>query len=381
VVIRVTPQPPRGRSRVSVVVPCYQYGHYLAECVHSVLDQTGVEVDVTVIDDASSDDTAEVGWHLAAEDPRVRLVVHETNQGHIATFNEGLAGADGDYVVLLSADDLLAPGALARAAALLDAHPDVGLVYGFTRTFSTATQASSRRGVRRTGRALAQPPAATEVPSWSIWSGPEWLELICRRVTNPIYTPEVVMRNAVMRDLVGYDPRVPHAADFLMWLRAASRGSIGRVNGVDQAYYRIHGHNMHLEAYPGALRDLRERNRCFEILFEELGEAMPANLRRAARAGIAREALVVAGRAHRDGPPPADQADMVEQLVAFAEELDPPTRHGRHGRAYDAAVARARAGRRPLVPPRLTALRDRAVRHVRFRRWRATGIDAAAGST
>ena len=361
-VIRVAPRPPRGRPRVSVVVPCYRYGHYLPACVHSVLDQTGVEVDLTIIDDASPDDSAEVAQHLAAEDPRVRFVAHETNRGHIATFNEGLAAAEGEYVVLLSADDLLAPGALARAAGLLDAFPEVGLVYGFSRTFVDRP-----------------PPPRSVVRSWSVWSGPEWLEIVCRRVTNPIYTPEVVMRTSTMRDLGGYDPRLPHAADFLMWLRAASRGSVGRVNGVDQAYYRFHGHNMHLRECRGELRDLSERHLCFEILYEELGEAMPAHLRRAARAGIAREALIVANQAYRDGPPPADRAATVARLVAFAEELDPAARHGRFGRAYDAAVARARAGRRAPMR-RLAALRDRAVRHVRWRRWRATGIDAAAGS-
>src|SRR4029079_17735868 len=109
----MAPRPLRSRPRVSVVIPCYRYGHFLPECVRSVLDQDGVDVDVTVIDDASPDDSAEAGRRLAAEDARVRTIVHATNQGHILTYNEGLAAAGGEYVVLLSADDLLAPGALA----------------------------------------------------------------------------------------------------------------------------------------------------------------------------------------------------------------------------------------------------------------------------
>jgi len=362
-VTRVRPRPLRGRPSVSVVVPCYRYGHFLPECVGSVLDQDAVDVDVTILDDASPDDSADVARRLAADDPRVRLVAHTVNRGHIATFNEGLAAASGKYVVLLSADDLLTPGALGRATALMEAHDDVGLVYGFSRTFTDRP-----------------PPARTRVRSWSIWSGAEWLDLVCRRVSNPIYTPEVVMRTRTMHDLVGYDASLPHAADFLMWLRAATRGAIGRVNGVDQAYYRFHGHNMHMQQFPGALRDLSERHRAFEVLYDEVGDAVPAALRAAAGAGVAREAMVAALAGYRDGPPRPEAAGDLAALVAFAERIDPATRHGRLGRAYDDAVARAADGRRPRGSAALAALRERAVRHVRWRRWRATGIDGAVGS-
>ena len=119
-------------SSVSVVIPCYRYGHYLAECVASVLDhQPGVDVRVLIIDDASPDDSAEQARALAAADPRIEVRVHAQNMGHIATYNEGLLEwADGDYSVLLSADDRLTPGALTRAAGLLDARPEVGFCYG-----------------------------------------------------------------------------------------------------------------------------------------------------------------------------------------------------------------------------------------------------------
>ncbi len=115
-------------SSVSVVIPCYMYGHFLEECAASVLDdQEGVDVRVLIIDDASPDDSAEVAHKIAARDPRVEVIVHEANQGNIATINEGLLDwADGDYWTVLSADDRLTPGALRRARDLLDAHPDAG---------------------------------------------------------------------------------------------------------------------------------------------------------------------------------------------------------------------------------------------------------------
>src|SRR3954451_22899935 len=119
------------RPTVSVVIPCYKYGRFLPACVRSILDQEGVDVRVLIIDDASPDDSAQMALALAAADERVEVRVHEVNKGHIATYNEGLLGwADGDYSVLISADDLLTPGALARATAVMEADPKVGFVYG-----------------------------------------------------------------------------------------------------------------------------------------------------------------------------------------------------------------------------------------------------------
>ena len=87
-------------ARVDVIVPCYNYGHFLEGCVESALRQEGVDVRVLIIDDASPDDTEVVGRRLAERDPRVTYRRHAVNQGHIATYNEGLLEwADGDYAL------------------------------------------------------------------------------------------------------------------------------------------------------------------------------------------------------------------------------------------------------------------------------------------
>ena len=173
-VTKETPRPAGTPPRVSVVIPCYKYGNYLPDCVAGVLAQEGVEVDVTIVDDASPDSSPAVAAKLATTDPRIRVIQHETNRGHIATYNEGLASAEGEYVVLLSADDLLTGGSLVRAASLMAIHPEVGLVYGFSRSFTGEPR-----------------PPRTTVRSWSVWSGPEWLSLICHRGSNPIQTRDL----------------------------------------------------------------------------------------------------------------------------------------------------------------------------------------------
>src|SRR5262249_39739424 len=159
-------------SSVDVVIPCYNYARYLPRCVDSVVSQPGVDVRVLVIDDASSDDTPEVGARLAAQDSRVSFRRHEANKGHIATYNEGLLGwSTGDYVVLLSADDLLFEGSLARAAAIMDADPKIGMVYGRSVYFQDEN---------------ALPRVAVRPRGFTHWSGLEWIEGRCRAGVNVI---------------------------------------------------------------------------------------------------------------------------------------------------------------------------------------------------
>jgi hypothetical protein len=356
-VIRVRPRPLASRPTVSVVVPCYNYGHYLRQCVGTVLSQEGVAAQVLIVDDASPDGSVAVARELAAEDTRVRVLEHEVNRGHIATYNDGLAAVGGDYVVLLSADDLLAPGALDRAVALLEAHPEVAFAYGYSPEFTD------------------QPPAPnTRVRSWSIWDTEEWLARVCRRGNNFAFCPEVVMRGSIMREMVGYDPSLPHSADFLLWLRAAARGAVGRVDGPDQAYYRVHGANMHLNQYAGVLTDIRERARTFEIFFAEHQDGLATGqaLRDQATRALAREALVLACRVMNTAA--EDAAQLPEELAAFAEQTWPAVREDRLWGAYERGLVRYKNGEGRSLEQRVSAVVDDVSGRIRWRRWRRYGV-------
>jgi len=271
-------------SSVSVVIPCYKYGHFLADCVRSVLEeQQGLDVRVLIIDDASPDDSAEAAYKLAASDPRIEVRVHEKNKGHIATYNEGLLEwADGTYVALLSADDRLVPGALVRAAALLDAHPEAGFAYGRPLRFQH-------------GGPL--PKARTEGTGQVVYPGQWWLERRFREGSGCITSPEVVVRTSLQRQVGGYDPALPHAGDIEMWMRLAAHADVGYVRGADQAYYRVHGGNMSTTDFGGQLDDLRQRRVAFESV--KRAEAALASAVNAAR--LARSALDLASLAYRAG--------------------------------------------------------------------------------
>jgi glycosyltransferase involved in cell wall biosynthesis len=290
-------------STVDVVVPCYNYARYLRTCVQSVLSQPGVSIRLLVIDDASSDDTAKVGEALAASDSRVNFRRHELNKGHIATYNEGLLGwSTADYTVLLSADDMLAPGSLSRAASIMDADPNIGMVYGRTIHFA---------------REAELPKIDAREFAYTRWSGAEWLEGRCRAGHSVITSPEVVVRGSIQRAVGGYRPELPHAGDFEMWLRIAAVSDIAYVRRVPQAFYRVHPRSMMRTVYQGSFLDLRQRKAAFDAFFK-LQERVPADADRLyeiANRTIAREALWDACRAYDRNQVEASHA---EELVEFA---------------------------------------------------------------
>jgi glycosyltransferase involved in cell wall biosynthesis len=287
-------------TSVSVLIPCYKYGHFLEDAVGSVLDdQEGVDVRALIIDDASPDDSADMARKIAARDPRVEVTVHTVNKGNIATFNEGLLEwADGDYCALVSADDRLTPGALRRARDLLDANPGVGFVYGHALWVT---------------HGAPLPSARTRVRGWSVWPGPWWLERLFRQGENPITSPEVVMRTSLLKRVGGFDARLPHAADMELWMRLAANADVGFIRGVDQAYYRLHQENMR-KAY-SALMDLRERRLVYETVLDRYSERLPdaKGLSDIVHRNLGREALWAAGRAY--GPGRVRQAGLARRLL------------------------------------------------------------------
>jgi hypothetical protein len=249
---------PKLNARVDVIVPCYRYGHFLRECVESVTAQPGVDVRILIIDDASPDNSAEIATQLAACDKRISVTRHSINKGHIATYNEGLEWAGGDFVVLLSADDVLTPGSLERATSLLEAHPEMGWIYGRARMTTDPQRETIDNGTRHKPQ---------------IVDGLEWIEKICATGWNPVCASTVVVRTDLLKVVGGYRPELPHAGDLEMWLRYAARSSVG-ILGTEQALQRVHESNMS-KGYPGIL-DILQRQLAFESFFAQCGHLLSA---------------------------------------------------------------------------------------------------------
>ncbi|HJQ71520.1 MAG TPA: glycosyltransferase [Blastocatellia bacterium] len=202
---------------VTVIIPCYNQGRYLGEAITSALGQGYDDLEVIVVDDGSTDDTAEVAGRYA----RVSCV-RQANRGLAAARNHGLEASRGEYVVFLDADDRLAAGALAVGANALDSHPDCAFVYGHVRLIDS------------NGSLTLYPPSVKIERD-------HYLELLRH---NDIWSPGAVMYRRSVFDSVGlFDPRVNASADYDLNLRIARRHPIF-CHGEVVLEYRKHGSNM-----------------------------------------------------------------------------------------------------------------------------------------
>ncbi len=114
---------------ISVIVPCYNYGRVLAETIGSVQRQTYANWECIIVDDGSTDDSAEHAKALAAADPRVNYFFQK-NAGLSAARNTGLQKATGAFIQFLDADDLLVNRKFEREIQLFAANPEIDIVYG-----------------------------------------------------------------------------------------------------------------------------------------------------------------------------------------------------------------------------------------------------------
>jgi hypothetical protein len=289
-------------ATVDAIVPCHNYGHLLADAVKSVLAQEDVAVRVLILDDASTDQTPAVAVELA-RDPRVESRRHPVNRGHIRTYNEGLDWVQADFVLLLSADDVLTPGSLARAVRVMQAHPDVVLTYGRDIAFSTP-----------------QPPwhdARMQPESYRIYSYRELLDTACRLGHTPIQAPTVLVKTDAHRAAGEYLVDLPHTADTEIWLRIVSHGRVAALDAV-QAFRRLHATNMSYSFSP--LQRLEEQLRAFETHLAESPLAAPEREKymRLVRQTTAEAAFWSAARLFDGG----HRADCTASLE-FAVSCDP----------------------------------------------------------
>jgi glycosyltransferase involved in cell wall biosynthesis len=246
---------------VDVVVPCYQYGRYLKDCVTSILAQNVQDLRVLIIDNASTDNSVEVAQALASTDARVHVMARETNLGATVSYNDGVKWASADYLMILDADDLMAPGCLQHAIAIMEADPEIAFTYG------VELRLSFDQGVI---------PAVPHVskPHWEVSSGREFLKALCRRPICHVGATSVVRRTSAQKKVGLYRPELPYADDFEMWLRLATVGKVARTNAV-QGIRRMHQARSSVDLDEDPVRDFIERQAVYESFFAHEGAALP----------------------------------------------------------------------------------------------------------
>lgn len=212
-------------SSIDIVIPNFNYGHYLQACVESVTSQGVDNLRILIIDNASTDNSVDIAQALSRADPRITVVVHPENLGANASFNEGVDWAEADYFLILCCDDLLAPGALKKAMSVLDEQPNVTLTNGRSLYWHTG---SKPRSITPTSG------------QWTVECGQAFIERVSAFGGNPVSGPTAIVRTSAQKCAGHYNPALPHTDDLEMWLKLAALGDVATTDRV-QAVARVHG--------------------------------------------------------------------------------------------------------------------------------------------
>jgi glycosyltransferase involved in cell wall biosynthesis len=194
---------------ISVIIPCFNYGHYLEEAVRSVLIQTEVRWECIIVNDGSTDITEEVSMRLAGIDQRIKYFA-QSNKGPSAARNLGLLKASGKYIQFLDADDILARDKLRHHAAILNSHEDIDLVYGDVKVFQSSINESGVKDFKYFTQQL---------------SGHKKV-IIDELVKDSMFLINTAFFRKSLIDKAGYfNNSISRHEDWHLWLRGAMKGA------------------------------------------------------------------------------------------------------------------------------------------------------------
>jgi glycosyltransferase involved in cell wall biosynthesis len=206
---------------VSVIIPNYNYAHYLPQALDSVLAQTYSKVEIIVIDDGSTDDSESI---LRSYGDRIRWIKQQ-NQGVSASRNLGVRETKGELVAFLDADDIWLPTKLEKQVRRILSEPEIGLIHCGVEQIepkggSLGVLLNGLEGWVSTDFLLFQGPVIIAAGSTAVVS------------------------RAVFEAVGGFDPRLSTSADWDFSYRVAIHRRVGFVPEA-LVKYRMHGSNMH----------------------------------------------------------------------------------------------------------------------------------------
>ena len=252
---------PRGDARlplVSIVVPVYNGAKFVGETLDSLLAQRYPNVEIIVIDDASTDGTPEV---LGAYEAHVRLVTQQENRGIYATMNHGIALARGEFVAIYHADDVYLPEIVERQVAFLTAHPEAGAV--FCQDIFVDAEGTEY------GRLNIPDAVRGEKPL-------DYAAILNAELTYKntfLVCPSCMVRKAVYDAVGGYDHETYfNTSDLEMYLRIAREYPIGILE--DHLMRYRHGHGNSSQKYHHLRTDPNRFFRIVDRYLEQGGRAL-----------------------------------------------------------------------------------------------------------
>jgi glycosyltransferase involved in cell wall biosynthesis len=197
---------------ISVVIPSYNHSRFVGEAIRSALNQTWQNLELIVIDDASTDDSAQV---LAAiRDPRFRFAVLPENLGAPAAMNEGVRQAKGEFVAVMGSDDLMAGDRLERQLQILSTRPELAAVFSQVATIDEHGLPYPDQAATPAG-GFAQPNRSRQQHLAYMF---EHGNCFCQ--------PSALVRRRCFEELGLFDERLAQLQDFDFWLRVLTRHEI-----------------------------------------------------------------------------------------------------------------------------------------------------------
>jgi glycosyltransferase involved in cell wall biosynthesis len=226
-----SPEAMREPVAVSVIIPTRNRRELLLRAVHSVLRQHGVGLSVVVVDEASSDGSADAAERLP--DPRVRVVRHTTRQGVSRARNTGLEHVDSPWVAFLDDDDLWAPAKLSAQLEALRRHPQA--------QWACTSAVLIDSEYRIVGMTFPPP------------SGADVADLMLRANAVPGGGSGVLVATELARQIGGFDAALANLADWDFYTRLSLRSPVATVPEPLVGYY-VHADGMAHDMEQSALR-------------------------------------------------------------------------------------------------------------------------------
>jgi glycosyltransferase involved in cell wall biosynthesis len=210
---------------VSVVMPVFNGERFIETAIRSVFAQTHDELELIVVDDGSTDGTADILERLGAEDARLE-VIHQANQGVSAARNRALAACRGDWVANLDSDDRMLPERLARQLAFIERYPEVK-VFACRAYYINATG-------KMIGKTKLEPFATPEALKSYVDGGG----------IVGVNHSSVMMHRPTIQALGGYRTQFRSAEDLDLWNRVIDAGHLLLMQDEILGEYRIHESSM-----------------------------------------------------------------------------------------------------------------------------------------
>lgn len=184
-------------DKVSVIIPTYNRSELLKKAIESLENQSHQNFEIIIIDDCSTDDTAEVVRGM--DDERIIYLRHDTNKGGSEARNTGIKQATGSFIGFLDSDDQWLPDKLERQLKQFEGQPDVGVVYTGVQVVDEHNQ-----------------PTRKIVPAYKGEILPKLFESNCIDTTS-----SVLVKREVLDQVQGFDASLPSCQDWDLYIRLA----------------------------------------------------------------------------------------------------------------------------------------------------------------